>query len=147
MERYTRKFQEMSLNLTDTTIVDKIYQYFYEHPFPKDHEGIHVFAESIRIEPSIVEEYIYAMLSVFICGGKAYDAQKTEKDFDEQFIKDGVSVEYEHFKFNTDNEVIKYIATKFSKRVVMDHQTESDPLNYYTPYLKDMEDKIKEDKK
>ena len=147
MKKYIRKFQESSINnLTDTSIVDKIYQYFYEHPFPQDHEGIHIFADSIGIEPNIIEEYIYAMLSVFICGGKAYDAQKTEKDFDAEFIKLGVPVEYEHFNTGTENKVINYIAEKFSKRIVIDHLVESDPLNYYEPYLKDMENKIKEDK-
>ena len=147
MEQYIRKFKESSItNLKDTSLVDKIYQYFYEHPFPQDHEGIHKFAESIGIEADIVEEYIYAMLSVFICGGKAYDAQKTEKDFDEKFIKSGVPIEYEHLNYNTENEVINYIAEKFSKRIVMDHLVESSPLNYYIPYLKDMEDIIKKDK-
>jgi len=125
MKKYIRKFQESSINnLTDTSLVDKIYNYFYEHPFPRDHDGVHKFAESIGIEPDVMEEYIYAMLSVFICGGKAYDAQKTEKDFDDKETQMGWTVEAEHFRIDEQNKVIKYISDLFRKRISSDHLTE-----------------------
>lgn len=150
IKRYTRKFKEEENNslslLTDVDLVDKIYNYFYNNPFPLDHEGIHKFAESLGQEPEIIEQYIYAMLSTFICGGKAYKENKQEIDFDPKAIEQGMQIETEHLAVDIDNPVIKKIVELFSKRISLDHLTESFPLNYYD-YLKQTEKQIEADKK
>jgi len=143
IKRYTRKFKEDDNNslslLTDVDLVNQIYNYFYNNPFPLDHMGVHKFAESLGQDPEVIEQYIYAMLSTFICGGKAYKENKQELDFDSDAIEQGMQVETEHLAVDVDNPVIKKVVELFAKRISMDHLVES---GKYYEYLKDMENKM-----
>ena len=132
MKRYIRKFQEADSlsDLTDTKIVDELIQFIQDNPFPKDHEGLHKWAENKGYEPDKVEQYAYAIVSCFVCGGNYIKKKKDFKDFDKSEIDMGLIVEAEHTYNDSDNKVVKYISEYMQKRIAYDHL--SDNPEYYS---------------
>ena len=125
VKRYKKYFKENSLSvLKDEKIVDDIFDYIYNNPYPTD-DDFHKFVESKNADPDDYETYVYAILSCFIAGGRAYDKKKAEKDFDEKEVAMGLKVEYEHLDEKNDNKIVKYIVDKLSGRIASDHLTEN----------------------
>ena len=133
MKRYKQKFKEEdSLSeLTDATIPEKIVDFLKKNPFPKDKEQLHKFAEEeLKIDESVLEQYVYAMLTVPIIGGKSKgDFSKISKEQ----LDIGFEIEYEHVNLDSkyeDNKVIKAIQEIYQVKVSADHNAEND--KYYT---------------
>lgn len=146
MEKYIRKFKEdETVKLDDSELAGKIIQWFKENPYPSDHQGVHLFAESLGLEADIIETYIYAIVSCFVSGGNFNKSGKKEEDFDPEEIKAGMEIESEHIDKDNNNPVIQHIADFFRKRIAMDHIAEATPISYYDK-LKVMEDEIKNDR-
>jgi len=121
-----RIIKEDSLSqLDDVSLVSKIIDFIKAHPFPLDSE-LHNFATSIGEDPDTVEQYVYAMLSVFLTGGKSKgkeaNADKENKDI-------GDKIEVEHVATGKDNKVIKAIEKVFAEKIRNDHLTETE--TYY----------------
>lgn len=129
MQRYKKHFKENSLSaLKDEKIVDDIFDFIYNNPYPVDEE-FHEFVQSKGAEPDEYETYVYAILSCFIAGGRSYKSDKKYEDISEQEKKDGVKVEMEHVDEKNDNKIVKYIADKIARKVGYDHDVEND--TYY----------------
>lgn len=141
--KYKSIFQEEDSlqELTDTSLVDKIIDFFMKNPYPKDHSQLHAFAESIGVEADTIEQYVYAIVSSFISGGTFNKSGKSEEEFEQSEIESGIKIEHEHVDTQTDNEVVKYIGNYLSKRIALDHLSEFS--NYYT-LLTEMEKKSEE---
>lgn len=110
--------QEIILNEQENKMDDihnKIIKWFMENPNPED-KKVHLFADSIGIEPDKLEGHIYMILSSILNEGKSKDFKGK---YDPEQIKMGVKVEVEH----TPNSLI---AEKISK----DHLSEIP--DYYT---------------
>lgn len=129
-ERYKRHFlKEDSFSiLKDKSIVDNIFDYLYNNPYPKD-EDFHKFVESKNAEPDEYETYVYAILSCFIAGGKSYKSKIKNEDISDQERKDGLKVEQEHVDEKNDNKIVKYICDKIAMKIQYDHDVEN--KNYY----------------
>ena len=115
-------------SLVDPDLVDKLVQFIRLNPFPLD-EDYHKFAEENGIEPDVVEQYAYAMLSVILCGGKSKGMEILAGD-DNKFI--GNFIEQEHVIFDDErdsDEVIKKIQDVFICKILSDHLVED--KNYY----------------
>jgi len=142
MKPYKRVFTEENAlsELTDVKIIDKIFEFIKENPFPKDHEQFHAWAEEQGFkEADILEQYVYAILTVFITGGKS----KGELQNNAQ-VKKGIEVEKEHVAIeNNDNKVVAYISELLAQKIATDHIIEFE--NYYDA-LDEMETKLKEEK-
>jgi len=118
--------KENSLSKLDKPeLIDKIVDFIRENPFPVD-EDFHKFAMSNNLEPDNMEEYAYAILSVFLCGGKSkgkpVSASKENLDI-------GSKIEQEHVSYDTTDTVVKHIQEIISKKIEFDHLSEND--NYY----------------
>jgi hypothetical protein len=117
------------VELNDITMIDKIFAWFMVNPYPQDHEGLHKYAESLGLEPSILETYIYAIVSCFLSGGNFNKSKKKIKDFDPEEIRMGKIVEMEHVDKDNLNPVVKHIAELIAERISLDHI--SDNPKYY----------------
>jgi len=132
---YKSRFREAKnslSNLTDVTIPEKIVEFIKKNPFPKDHDQWHIFAENeLKIFPSLLEEYAFAMLTVIFTGGKSEgDTTKIDK---EQW-KMGEQIEREHVIMpDIDNKVITAIQELFKKKIASDHWSEDE--SYYSNEL------------
>jgi len=132
MKRYIRKFKEEDSlsDLTDESIPQKIVDFLQKNPFPKDDSGIHKLAEDLGIEADILEQYVYAMLTTILTGGKSKgDISKITKEQ----LDIGFEIEYEHVSLDKkyeDNKVIKAIQDMFARKISSDHFFENDV--YYT---------------
>jgi len=122
--------QDETTKLDNVELVDKLFAWFRENPYPSDHKQLHMFAKSLGLEANVVEKYIYAIVSCFISGGNYNKKGVNEKDFDPEEIKMGVIVEAEHVDFNNKNPVIKRIAELMQRRITFDHL--ADNKSYYT---------------
>lgn len=132
MNRYKRKFIEDSNipELTDVDLVEKIIEFIKQNPFPKDHEQLHTWAKQQGYEEaSIVEQYVYAILTVFVCGGTFNKNGMDSSTFDSEEIQMGKIVEAEHTLNTIDNPVVNKIADYFQTRIAYDHI--SDNPKYY----------------
>jgi hypothetical protein len=125
---YKRRFKEEDSlsDLTDVELVNKLVEWFKANPFPKDHSGLHKFAEDNGYEADLVEQYVYAMLSLVLIGGVS---KGKEAKADDENKSIGDKIEIEHFKYDTDNEVLKRMQTILKQKVRNDHLTETD--TYY----------------
>jgi hypothetical protein len=142
MKRYKPLLrEENSLSQLDKPeLVDKLFQYFKENPYPLDHEGFHKFAESLGMEADDLEIYGWAIISCFVTGGNFNKSGKKEEDFDSKEIEIGIDIEKEHTDYTNENPVVKRIANFMQKRIAKDHLSEFS--NYYT-LLKEMEKNAK----
>jgi hypothetical protein len=142
MKKYIRKFNEEGeeVKLEDVGLVDKLFAWFKENPYPQDHTGVHKFAESLGLEADVVETYICAIVSCFVSGGNFNKSGKKAEDFDPEEIRVGLEIESEHVDKDNDNPVVKRICELFEKRISLDHLVESE--KYYTK-LKEMEASFK----
>lgn len=129
MKRYKRRFiEEDSLkDLTDESIPQKLVDFIKKNPFPKDHKGIHKFAEEeLKIDADILEQHCYAFLTLIFCGGaskgKEVEASKENMDI-------GHKIEIEHCSYDTDNKVIKAMQDIIVNKIANDHLAETD--SYY----------------
>lgn len=130
IKKYKRKFKEENAlaHLLDPTIIDKIIDFIKSTPFPKDREQFHVWAEEQGFNGAAkLEEYVYAIVSVLIVGGKSKG--DFSKISDEQ-LKIGKQIEREHVETGIDNPVIKRIEEIFATKISSDHFIEKD--DYYT---------------
>lgn len=150
MKMYKSKFNEADeekiVELDDVSLVDKIFDWFKENPYPSDNSGLHKFAESLGLGVDVVETYVYAIVSCFVSGGNFNKSGKKMEDFDPEEIKKGMEIESEHIDKDNDNPIIKHIGDIFRKRIALDHISEASPVSYYDK-LKIMEDEIKNEKK
>jgi hypothetical protein len=144
MKRYKQLIRETdSLSeLTDTTIPSKIVEFLMKNPFPKDHEQFHKFAEDeLKIDSDKLEQYVYAMLTVILTGGKSKgDTTKISKDQ----LDIGLKIEMEHVNLENDNKVIKEIQRLFALKISSDHNSEKN--DYYTSTI-NFEDELKQEGK
>ena len=146
MKRYKRRFiEEDSLkDLTDESIPQKLVDFIKKNPFPKDHKGIHKFAEEeLKIDADILEQYCYAFLTVILTGGKSKgDISKISKEQ----LDIGFQIEYEHVNLDSkyeDNKVIKAIQDIYRTKISADHNAEND--KYYSNQL--FQDELKQEGK
>jgi len=132
MKRYKRfKEEDSLLDLTDESLPLKIKEFIISNPFPKDHEQFHKWAEEeLKIDSDIAEQYVYAILSVILSGGKSKgDCSKITKEQ----LDIGSQIEYEHVSLDKkyeDNKVIKAIQEMFARKISSDHFFENNA--YYT---------------
>ena len=132
MKTYKTKFvEEEIIKLDNVELVDKIFAWFKENPYPQDHSGVHKFAESLGLDADIIETYIYAIVSCFVSGGNFNKSGKKLEDFDPEELKMGKEkVEIEHIDKNNKNPVVKRISEIFAERISADHL--SDNSLYYS---------------
>lgn len=128
MKRYKQLFKEEdSLSqLTDATIPQKIVDFIKENPFPQDDSGVHKLAEKLNIEPDILEQYIYAFLTLILVGGKS---KGQEIKASQENLDIGYKIEIEHCEYETDNKVIKAMQDILVKKISFDHLAETN--TYY----------------
>jgi hypothetical protein len=128
MKRYKRLFtEEDSLSdLTDIDLVDKLVEFIRKNPFPKDHEGLHKWTEDNGYEPDLVEQYVYAMLTLILCGGKSKGKEVKASDENKSI---GRKIEIEHVEYETDNKVVKKMQEVLIEKILSDHLSETD--SYY----------------
>jgi hypothetical protein len=120
------KLKENSLGkLKDKKLIDKIVEFLHSTPFPIDSD-FHKFAKDQNIDPDELEEYVYAMLTVILCGGKS---KGKPSKANEENIKIGEQIEKEHVEYETSDEVVKYIQEIFAKKILSDHTFETE--TYY----------------
>jgi len=147
MKTYKTKFvEEETIKLDNVELVDKIFAWFKENPYPQDHSGVHKFAESLGLDADVIETYIYAIVSCFVSGGNFNKKKADASKFDSEEIKKGMKIESEHVDKDNTNPVVKRITEIMEKRIVFDHLSESFPISYYDN-LKIMEDRINNEKK
>lgn len=124
-KKYLKEENSLSM-LKDTKTIDKIIEFIKENPFPVD-EQLHKFAGENNIEPDTMESHVYAILSVFLTGGKSKgkeaDADKENKDI-------GFKIETEHVDTGIDNKVVKHIEDILKTKIANDHLFET--KTYYT---------------
>lgn len=128
-EKYKSIFKEES-NLTDTSLIDKIFEWFKNNPYPKDHEQLHTFAESLGLEANVIEEYVYAIVSCFVAGGNFNKKKADASKFDPEEIKMGQIVESEHLDSDNSNPVIQHIVDIMKTRISYDHLADNE--KYYS---------------
>jgi hypothetical protein len=102
--------------LKDKSIDSEIIKFFKNNPNPTDKSGVHALAENLGVDPSVVEEKIYSILSSLINGGKS---KGEEKPVDKKEYDMGMEAEKEH----SDNEFLR-------KKIVLDHLAED--KSYYS---------------
>ena len=102
----------------DTTIQEKIAEFFANNPNPPDEE-IHAMAKKLGLEPDDLETHIYAIIGSLLGDGYAKKEGFTEKDADKKQLEMGIKVEMEH----TTNKIL-------AKRIALDHLAEIP--DYYT---------------
>lgn len=147
MSTYNRFFkeddqEENSLSeLIDISIPQKLVDFIKKHPFPKDHETIHVFAEGLGLDPDILEQYAYAFLTVMLTGGKS---KGDASDISQEQLDIGMQIEKEHTAVETDNVVVKAIEDILTLKIVSDHNTED--KNYYSKSI-NFKDELKQENK
>ena len=112
----------------DYTINKKIVQFFKNIVAPSD-DLIHHIAEYELIDPSELEEKIYAFLGSFLGEGKS---KNFNGNYDPEQLKMGIRIEMEH----TTNPLI-------AEKIAKDHLVENP--KYYS-YLKEMEAKFENNK-
>lgn len=143
-ERYKPYFKEEDSlgNLKDPDLIDKIVEFIRANPFPKDHSQFHTWCEEQGYkEASEVEEYVYAMLTVILCGGKSKgDVSKITKEQ----LDIGMKIESEHVEMDNTNKVVKRIQEVFQEKISADHYTENN--KYYTSSI-NFEDELKQEVK
>lgn len=103
----------------------KIFEFFLNNPYPSEQKIIDWAGEN-HIESSYLKQSIFNLLSTFICEGKS---RNFEGGYNEEQLKMGIEVEYEHT-------TCKFIAEKIAK----DHLAEIE--DYYTR-LANMEQQAK----
>lgn len=145
MKRYKQLFKEEDSlsNLKDESLPKKIKDFFIENPFPTDHGQFHSWAEKLGFkEASELEEYVYAILTIVFNGGvsegKGVEVSKENLDI-------GMQIELEHFKYDTDNKVVKSIIELLARKVVNDHISENP--NYYIDGVASFKDELKQEGK
>lgn len=119
-QRFFKEENSLAM-LNDTALIDKIVNFIKENPFPAD-EQLHKFAEENRIEPDIIESYVYAILSVFLTGGKS-KGQEVNADQENKDI--GFKIEAEHVETGIDNVVVKHIEDILKTKILNDHLAET----------------------
>jgi len=123
MKRYNpNKFlklkEEDSLSdLTDVDLVDKLVEFIRANPFPKD-DALHKFAEENKIDADMMEQYVYAMLTLILCGGKSKGKEIKASD---ENINIGKKIEIEHVEYDSDNKVIKKMQDVLIQKIYSDH--------------------------
>ena len=150
MKRYKRAFREEDSlsDLTDASIPQKLVDFIRKNPFPKDHEGIHKFAEEeLGIDPDVLEQYCYAFLTLIFCGGKS---KGKEADASKENFDIGYDIEIEHCSypdndFDTDNKVIEAMQEIIVEKISNDHLFEN--KNYYIDGVKSFKDELKQEGK
>lgn len=122
-----KRLKENSLGkLKDTKLIDKIIEFIQSTPFPIDSD-FHKFAKDNGVEPDAMEEYVYALLTVILCGGKS-KGKKIEASKENLDI--GQKIEQEHVEYETTDTVVKHIQEIFASKIKYDHLAET--KNYYT---------------
>ena len=96
-----------------------IIEWFIKNPYPKD-DDVHAFADEMGINPHEFENYIYTILSSFLCEGRS---KGTKSKHDPKEIAMGVKVEMEH----TTSPII-------AEKIAWDHLVEIP--DYYTRLAK-----------
>jgi len=110
--------EQIIIQQSDNKINDlrnEIIRWFLKNPYPDD-DKVHVFAESLGIDPDKFESEIYAVLSSLLSEGKS---KGKDIDADPTQIEMGIKVEMEH----TTIPII-------SRKIAMDHLAEIP--DYYT---------------
>lgn len=131
--------------LKNVNLIDDLFEFFKSNPYPKDHEQLHAFAEQKGVESEELEQYVYAIVSAVVCGGKS--AGMDQSIFPADQITKGMKVEQEHLDMsNYGNPVVKRIIDLLSTKIACDHQAEfvgqDTPAKYYDA-LDEMEKKLK----
>ena len=80
----------------------------------------------------VIEEYIYAIVSSILLGGRSGSGKS--KKYDAKEVSAGKKVEMEHLSMNTKNPAIKRIQEILAEKIAKDHLTEV--ADYYTRLLK-----------
>lgn len=133
--------EENSLSsLTDTSLPEKIKEFILKNPFPKD-DDLHKFAEDNKIEPDMLEQYVYAFLTLILVGGasKGKDMEISKENMDI-----GHKIELEHCKYDSDNKVIKAMQYILVHKITMDHSFED--KDYYSKSI-NFKDELKREGK
>jgi len=141
---YKKRFfkEENSISeLVDVKLVDKLVDWLRANPFPRDDSGIHKFAEDNGIEADVVEQYVYAMLSLVLIGGKS-KGKKVEISKENYDI--GIQIEAEHVSYDTENKVLLRMQEILKEKVMSDHIEENS--NYYIDGVPSFKDELKQEK-
>jgi hypothetical protein len=123
-----KKIEELSLE-------QKIVNFFVDNPYPED-EKVHAFSSELGMNEEMLEKKIYELVSTILCGGKSREKENIDKVFDEEQLKVGLGIEYEHVDKNSP------FADILSLKIAKDHLSEF--RNYYIPGLVEMERKLEE---
>ena len=140
MERYKRLSEDSLPSLVDATIPGKIKDFIVKNPFPKD-DTLHDFADSLGIDVSELEQYVYAFLTLLLTGG---ESEGKDTDISEENMDIGHRIELEHCSYDSDNEVIVAMQDIIVHKITMDHSFED--KSYYTEgvsFIKELEDEGK----
>ena len=129
---YLIQYNEDSVKeLDNPALVDRIVEFIRKNPFPKDHEQFHKWTKSLGYDESDkVEEYVYAILTVILCGGASKGKEIKASDRNKLI---GDQIELEHVEMDNDNEVIKRIQMVFQNKIRNDHLAEN--KEYYMKNL------------
>lgn len=113
----------------DNKIRDQIIDFLKSTEIKDDEKDIHNFAETLNINPNILELEIYKIVQTIFRGGKSFDLKYKKEDADINELKTGIVIEAEHI--NLKSPYAKY----FQEKISLDHLAESDELKnpgYYS---------------
>jgi hypothetical protein len=113
----------------DDKFRDKLIDFLKSTEIKDDKKDVHKFAESLGVDPDIIELEIYKIVQTIFRGGKSFDAGFTKKDAIPGQFKIGFDVEGEHVDLKSP------YAKYFQEKIDLDHETESSDLKnpeYYT---------------
>jgi len=133
--------------LNNPALIDRIVEFIRNNPFPKDHQQLHKWAKQMGYEESEdIEEYIYAMLTVILCGGASKGKEIKVPNDKNKLIGDQIELEHVEMK-GINNQVVLKIQEVFENKIRNDHLAEHD--NYYiegADFLKELNREKKKQK-
>jgi hypothetical protein len=98
----------------------------------KSDEDVHAFAESIGLDPHVLELEIYKIIQTFFRGGKSFDSKLDARNIQPDEFQKGLGIESEHVDENSP------YAIYFEEKITSDHLIED---KIYNTHLLEMEDK------
>jgi hypothetical protein len=130
----TKLFKENTdeFNRTDLYFAEQLINFLKNNPYPTD-DKIHRLAEVLCVEPKILEEVAYGLLTAFFCCGKSKGENYPMDGFE---TNKGIEIEFEH----CDKESV--YASLISNKIRSDHHAEHGGKPYYK-FLVNMEEELK----